>query len=134
MSKKKNPLLAQYEAKLREEFRVTLMEVIATYEAQLEEKDKIHLQKLAIALQMGLDAGKMAANTVLGMGRGRSPAYENEYRNNMNTMAQMLVEDSKDDPDLVYSREVIDRRIKQIDGPDRFRPWDERYNQRRVDE
>lgn len=131
MGKKSNPLLAQYEAKLREEFHRTLVEVCAAYEEKIAADKRIYQEQLRIGLQMGVDAGKMAANTVLGMGPGRSGPFEDEYRDCMNTMAQMLVEDSEDDPDLVYSRELIDRRIKSIDGPERFQPWDVRYNQRR---
>lgn len=131
MSRKPNPLLTKFEAKLREEFRQTLADVVAAYEERIAEDERIYLEKLQIALQMGVDAGKLSANRVLGMGPGRSGPFEDEYRDTMNQMAQMLVEDSKDDADLVYSRELIDRAIKKIDGPGRFKPWDVRYNQRR---
>ena len=98
--------------------------ILAEYKAMLEAQ---YRRKLDIAVQMGLDAGLMAANAVLKLGPGRSPEYTVEYITAMNEMSRLLVEDSKDDPDLVYSRELIDRRIKGIVGPENFQPWDVRY-------
>lgn len=109
MGRKPNPLLAQFEAKLQ-----------AQYSAKLD-----------IAVQMGLDAGMIAAHEVLGMGPGRAEAFRVKYVETMNQMAKMLVEDSFDDPDIVYSREVIDRSIRSIVGEENFKEWDVRYNQRR---
>ena len=104
--KKKNPVLAQYEAKLEARYR----------------------RKLDVALQMGLDAGMIAANEVLKLGPGRAMSYRTAYVNAMNEMAHLLTEDGDDDHDLAYSTEVIDRRIKSIVGEENFQCWDERYN------
>lgn len=109
MSRKPNPLLAQFEAKLQ-----------AQYAAKLD-----------IALNMGLDAAMITAHDVLGMGPGRAENFRTKYIETINQMSQMMVEDSADDPDIVYSRELIDRKIKSIVGPENFKEWDDRYNQRR---
>lgn len=103
--------------------------MLASFEAKLEAQ---YRAKLDVALQMGLDAGMMAANETLKMGSGRADAFRTAYITNMNEMARMLANDGADDPDLVYSRELIDRRIKAIVGPDQFQPWDVRYNQHRA--
>ena len=109
MSRKPNPLLAQLEAKLQ-----------AQYAAKLD-----------IALNLGLDAAMITAHEVLGMGPGRAEAFRVKYIETINLMSKMMVEDSVDDADLTYSRELIDRRIKSIVGEENFREWDDRYNQRR---
>ena len=54
-------------------------------------------------------------------------AYRTAYITSVNEMAKMLAVDGEDDPDLVYSREVIDRRIRSIVGEEKFVPWDIRY-------
>lgn len=102
---KKNNMLAKFQAKLEAEYRA----------------------KLDVALQMGLDAGMIAANEVLGMGPGRAEAYRTAYINAINEMARELSVDGADDPDLDYSREIIDRRIRSIVGEENFKSWDERY-------
>lgn len=98
--------------------------MLASFQAMLEAE---YLRKLDVALQMGLDAGMIAANEVLNLGPGRAEAFRIAYITTMNEMAAMLAVDSKDDRDLEYSREVIDRRIKSIVGPEHFKPWDARY-------
>lgn len=98
--------------------------MLASFQAKLEAE---YLRKLDVALQMGLDAGMIAANEVLKLGPGRAEAFRIAYITTMNEMAAMLAVDGKDDRDLEYSREVIDRRIKSIVGPEHFKPWDARY-------
>lgn len=90
--------------------------IYARYQAQLD-----------FALQMGLDAAMIAANKVLQLGKGRAPEFGEEYINTVNELARLLVADSKDDAEMVYSREKIDQKIKAIVGEDNFAPWDERY-------
>lgn len=42
-------------------------------------------------------------------------------------MARMIVDDAKDDPDLAYTREKVDQRLRKICG-EKFDPWEVRYN------
>ena len=103
--KKPNPLLAKYEA---------------LYEAKYRER-------LHIGMQMGVDAAIIAANEVLGMGPGRAQKFANAYIDTVNEMAALFVEDGKDDPEMVYSKKVLDDRIRSILGEDHFVPWNQRY-------
>ena len=102
--------------------------LLASHEAMLEAR---YRAKLDVALQMGLDAGMIAANEILSMGPGRAEAYRNTYITTINEMAKLLAVDGDDDPDLEYSRDVIDRRIKAIVGEEKFMPWDKRYGGKR---
>lgn len=104
MAKKTNPLLAAFEAKLEARYR----------------------RKLEVSTQLGLDAAIIAANEVLGLGAGRAAKFRSVYIKTMNEMATMLAEDGKDDPELDWSIETIDKRLRSIMG-DSFKPWDERY-------
>lgn len=106
---KKNNMLARHEAAIAGKLK-------AEYDAKLD-----------IALQMGLDAATIAANEVLGMGKGRAKDFLTRYIETYNLFARMIAEDSKDDPNIDYSTSKIDQRIKSIVGDEVFRPWEERY-------
>ena len=106
---KKNNMLARHEAAIAYKLK-------AEYDAKLD-----------IALQMGLDAATIAANEVLGMGKGRAKDFLTRYIETYNLFARMITEDSKDDPSIDYSTSKIDQRIKSIVGDEVFRPWEERY-------
>ena len=86
---KNNPLLAKYEAMFR-----------AKFDAQLQ-----------IAMQMGLDAGMIAANEVLGMGAGRAEKFRTAYIEAVNA----------------WTKAKVDERIRKIVGDENFVPWEERY-------
>lgn len=106
---KQNNMLARREAAIAAKLK-------AEYDAQL-----------SIALQMGLDAATIAANEVLGMGKGRAKVFLTKYIETYNLFARMITEDSKDDPNIDWSTAKIDQRIRSIVGDEVFRPWEERY-------
>lgn len=103
---KKNPLLAKYEA---------------IYEARYQ-------RMILVAMQMGLDAGMIAANEVFEMGAGRAEKFRTAYNETMKAIVSMTVNDSKDDPEFTWTKAKVDERIKKIVGEKNFIPWDERYN------
>ena len=47
----------------------------------------------------------------------------------MNKMAEMMVSDSEDDPEMAWSKSTIDKRLLQIVGKDNFQPWEKRYKE-----
>lgn len=98
--------------------------MLAKRDAQIR---NVFRQQLKIANQMGLDAAVFAANDVLGLGAGRAGKFCKSYIEYMNKMAGMIMEDSKDDKNIEYSRVQIDSRLKSIIGEENFAPWDERY-------
>ena len=81
---------------------------MAKKNAFLAKRDAIMLagyqRQLDYALQMGLDAATIAANKVLKLGKGRAEEFCREYINTVNDIARMIVADSKDDDELVYSQ------------------------------
>lgn len=98
--------------------------MLARRDAQL---NAIWRRKLDISLQMCLDAALIVANEQLHLGPGRAAAFSDEFKRTVNKMAAMMVEDGAADPDLVYSRDQIDKRVLQVVGGENFKPWDERY-------
>ena len=81
-------------------------------------------------MQLAEDAAFMAANEVLGLGSGRARAFGEAFVRYSNEIADLVVEDSKADDDIVYAKTVLDRRIREIVGEDNFSPFDERYGRR----
>ena len=71
-----------------------------------------------------------AANEVLGLGAGRARAFGEAFVRYSNEIADLVVEDSKADDEIVYAKSVLDRRIREIVGEDNFSPFDERYGRR----
>lgn len=102
---KPNPMIAKIEAKYNRLF---------------------HL-KMDMLMQMGQDAAMIAAHDVLQLGPGRARDFCTAYIEAMNSMSRMVVEDQRDDRELVYAKAKIDEQIKVIVGPENFKPWEERY-------
>lgn len=44
----------------------------------------------------------------------------------LHEMARLMVEDAWDDPNMVYTKEAVDRRLRKICG-EKFEPWEVRY-------
>ena len=106
MANKINPMLAKRDAIMAEGYR----------------------KQLDVALQMGLDAAMMAANKVLKLGKGRAEEFGIEYMAAIQEIAELIIDDGKDDKDLVYSKEKLDQKICRIVGKDNFEPYDIRYS------
>lgn len=106
---KGNPMLDKLEAKAEAKYR-------ALFHAKVD-----------MLLQMGQDVGMIAAHDVLRMGPGRAKAYAIAYRDAINQIARMIVDDSKDDREFIYTKAKVDEQIKAIVGEENFAPWEERY-------
>lgn len=100
--------------------------------AKMELKYKTYYENLfnrriGMVMQIGQDAGCMAANDTLGMGQGRAPDYCVSYRDYVNEIVKLVFEDQKDDEDFVYAKAKIDERLLKIVGKDNFAPYEVRY-------
>jgi len=80
----------------------------------------------ATANQMALDSAIIAAHTVFGIGPKRAKEFGIELIKTMNEIAELMVTDSKDDKQLVYSKTKIDELLQKICG-ENFQPWEVRY-------
>lgn len=82
--------------------------------------------KIEILQQMCVDSAFMAASDVFQMGPGRCQAFGQAMCSYLDDMASLMLSDAKDDPDMAYTCEKVDQRLKKICG-DKFQPWDIRY-------
>lgn len=86
-------------------------------------------RKIDMAMQIVQDAAFLAAADVFQMGPGRCEAFGVAIREYVNEMARMMRADQQSDPEYVYTREKVDRRLRQICG-DKFEPWEVRYGEK----
>lgn len=106
MANKQNPLLAKYEA---------IWE--ARYTARLRE-----------ALRIGEDANLISADEVFGdITEEQAELLHQTYKDTVKKICKLLLDDSKDDPDLEWSTDNVDKRIRKIVGEKNFRPWNKRH-------
>lgn len=76
--------------------------------------------------QMCLDAAFMAAAEVFQMGPGRCETFGQAMVEYVHEIARLMVDDARDDPEMEYTKEKVDRRLRKICG-DKFEPWEVRY-------
>lgn len=104
MARKTNPFLAKIQAQ---------------HEMELAFQRRFTIQQCA-------DMMLIAANAEFGFGADRLNRLEEVFFSVFTEYADMAIEDGKDDPDIVYTRDKLDRKLQQIMGK-HFRPWEERY-------
>lgn len=112
----KGDMLSRMEAKIRRE-----------YEAKLEIVKAEYNLKLKMALQQCCDAAMMAIEDVFDVNEYSAEKFFIAHTENMNEMSRMAVEDGNDDPEMVWTKETVDARLRKIVGEKNFAPWDERY-------
>ena len=110
MAKKQNPLLAAFEAKLRQEFAQEL----ARFEA---EKEVEFAQRLSKNTEINMIAMLFAGNDLGFLGRARSGLLLERQVEVKMKIADDLLNDVKDDPELTYTKADLARRLVQILGP-----------------
>lgn len=99
--------------------------MLARLQAQYEARSA---HKVMVALQMAKDAADMAANDVFGLGEGRSEIWTQVYSDYLNDIMELINEDGKSDPEIVYAKTKIDGRLKDI-HKSHFQPWEVRYEE-----
>ena len=88
----------------------------------------LYQAKMRMTLQLAQDAAMIAANEVLQMGPGRAKEFAMAFTEAVNDIGTMMFEDQMDDPEFVYTKARVDRRLKEICG-ENFEPWEVRYGQ-----
>ena len=103
-------------------------------EAQMEAKYAILFHtKMDILLQIGEDAVIIAAHDALGMGKGRAVNFTATYRETINAIARLTMDDGEFDKELTYTKAKLDERLRAIVGDEAFADWDTRYKNKTPD-
>lgn len=104
MAKKQNPMLAKIEAR--------------------HEQEKASMRTFTI--QQCVDMMMIAANEEYGLGADRLQRLEETFYEVFKEYARMTLEDAKDDRTIEFTKDKLDRKLRQIMG-EHFVPWEERY-------
>ena len=116
MGSKPNAFLASIEEKYRRE-----------YERKLAIAKAEHMLQLDMALQQCSDAALMAADDTFDVNEYSAEKFHKAHVEYMNKISHMAVVEDKDDPEMEWTKDTVDRRILQIVGKANFVPWEERY-------
>ncbi len=80
----------------------------------------------AFTIQWCADADIMAANEVFQRKGEKLVEFNNTFAQYAKMIAEMTLDDARDDKSIVYTKEKVDGRLKELLG-DAFVPWDDRY-------
>jgi hypothetical protein len=129
-----NPKLkmkAEIEAKCRQKYEEKLKEKEKEFEQLLAEAKAHYLKRLDMALQMSADGALMAADDTFDVNAYSAEKFHLAHIDYVNDIAKLFVEDSESDPECVFTKTDIDRRLLQIVGEENFAPFEERYRGKR---
>lgn len=118
---KPNAMLARIEEKYRRE-----------YELRLAQEKAAFMIKLDMALQVSSDGALMAADDVFDITEDQAQEFHEAHVKYVNKMAHMAVVEDKDDPQMWWTKDTIDNRLRKIVGEKNFVPWDERMTRKEV--
>ena len=119
MGQKINPMLAKIEEKYRREYEEKYAIALANFRIQVD-----------MAMQISADAALMAVDDTFDVTEESAEQFHLAHIDNVNAIAKLTIEDSEVDPEFVYTKEDVDRRLLQIVGKKNFVPWDERHKVR----
>lgn len=135
-----NPKLkmkAELEEKFRRKYEEKAKELEAEFQRKYEELKKdfarqvaeLHLdyQKMSkIGRQMSEDAAIFAIDDVFDVNEYSANKFRDQHRYYLGEIARMAIDEDRDDPDMEWTKDTVDRKLLQIVGPDNFVPWDDR--------
>ena len=117
---------AEMEEKFRRKYEEKAKELEAEFRRQLEIERADNRRKLMMGMQMADDAALMAADDVFNVTENTAAKFHERHVYYVNKMSHMAVVEDADDPNMEWTKDTIDRRLRQIVGKDNFVPWDER--------
>lgn len=98
------------------------------YAQRMAAKKELEIRRAELfAVQYALDAATLSIADVFGAGPQKAEEFGKAFSENLEKISAAINEDRKDDPDLVYSREMVDRALLRIVGKKNFVPWEGRY-------
>ena len=126
---KMNPKLkmkAEIEAKCRQKYEEKLKEAEKEFARQLAEAHLNYRRMLKLGMQQSHDAAIFAIDDVFDVNEYSAQKFHESHIYYVNKISHMAVVEDKDDPDMEWTKDTIDRKLLQIVGKDNFVPWEER--------
>ena len=117
---------SELEEKYRRKYEEKLKQMEAEFEKQLAQARADFQRMLKMGLQQGDDAAIMAIDDVFDVNEYSAKQFHDRHIYYVNKISHMVVVEDKDDPNMEWTKDTVDRRLLQIVGKDNFVPWDER--------
>lgn len=112
---KVNAMLDKIEAKYRREYEIRLAQAKANFVIQLQ-----------MALHQSADAALMSCDDLFEVDEEIARQFRETHIYYVNKISHMAVVEDEDDPEMWWTKDTVDRRLKSIEGEENFVPWDER--------
>ena len=119
-------LKAELEEKYRLKYEAKLKEMEAEFAKQLAQAHADFQRMLKMGLQQGNDAAIMAIDDVFDVNEYTAQKFHERHIYYVNKISHMAVVEDKDDPNMEWTKDTVDRKLLQIVGEKNFVPWDER--------
>ena len=81
------------------------------------------------AIQFCMDGVAIGLNEHLGLEGQQLVDCLHVIGDHIMKIAHLTTDDAKDDKEIVYTKETVDRRLKEILPADAFSPWEERMSE-----
>lgn len=119
-------LKAELEEKYRRKYEEKVQEMKLSYDRRLRQERANFQRMLKMGLQQGDDAAIMAIDDVFDVNEYTAAKFHERHIYYVNKMAHMAVVEDRDDPNMEWTKDTIDRKLLQIVGKDNFVPWEQR--------
>lgn len=126
MANPKVAMKAELEAKYRHKYEEKLKEAEKEFARLLAEAHANYQRMLRMGMQQSHDAALMAADDVFDVNEYSAEKFHIAHIHYVNKISSMVIDDNKDDPEIVWTKATVDTRLRQIVGKKNFVPWDER--------
>ena len=103
----------------------TFLQLQAARKEIAELRMQIEIMK-GFTLQQSLDMAQIELNREFGFGPKNNARFKAGFKKTFLEYAALCVSDGADDPEIVYTKEKVDRALRQACGDD-IQPFDERY-------
>ena len=104
----------------------TYVQLLAARQRIAELESRLEMMK-GFTLQQSLDMAQIALHEKLGFGPERNAKFAAAFWETFMEYAALCVGDGADDPEIVYTKNVVDRMLREACGGD-ILPFDERYS------
>lgn len=101
----------------------------SNYLARLQAQKKAEIDyHRRFSIQWCADAAILAAHEVFQRRGDKIVEFYNAFVKYAHEIAEMTMQDAKDDKHIDYTKGTIDKRLLEILGEEHFQPWEERYD------
>lgn len=110
--------------------RSSFQQLLAAQQEIIRLQGELRILK-GFTIQQCLDLAQITLHTEFGFGPERCKAFQRAFLSVLSEIVQLFLEDDRDDPELVYAKEKLDRALRAACGEETA-PFDERYAEERL--